>query len=256
MTLSGVDTELLEFCAPWLAREPRLLLACQFAPAGSERESFLARCVVARELAEAAMTVSDRRVAEAKLGWWAEEAGEWSAGRPRHPLARGFEPASSANALASLALVFRDWLDAPPAENVETVMLQLDRLARASAELNGAAATSPWPQLWLAMLLRLSLDTPAPLASVLPLDLMARHGLRRSQWPELDAARRTPVLRDLVRELLNPRSTAAPREPALAALATLERRWLQRLSRAAADRLGFLDAIIAWRAARVASRSN
>jgi hypothetical protein len=250
MTLSGVDAELLEFCLPWLTREPRLLLASQFAPAGSARERFLASCVLARELAQTAMTASDRRVAEAKLGWWVEESGAWAAGAPRHPLVRGFDPVSSANALASLALTSRQWLDAPPAENVETVLLQLDRLARASAELAGTATADTWLLLWLVSALRLSLEPRAALASVLPLDLMARHGLRRSQWPELDPARRLPVLADLARHA--PPAVGPLRYPALAALVTLERRWLQRLAQPTADRIGIADTFAAWRAARQA----
>ena len=245
--LAGVDAELLEFCTPWLMREPRLLLACQFAPAGSGRERFLASNVVVRELAQAAMTASDRRVAEAKLGWWAEESGDWAAGRPRHPLARGFDPASSASALASLALTFRD---APPAENIETAMSQLQRLAQTSADLAGAGAIDSWTPLWLALVLRLSLDTSAALASVLPLDLMARHGLRRSLWPEMDRAQRLPVLADLAQQA--PPAVAQLRDPALAALVTLERRWLQRLAQPAADRIGIVDTFAAWRAARKA----
>lgn len=251
MMLSGVDAELLEFCSPWLAREPRLLLACQFAPVGNRRERFLASCVLVRELAEAAMTVSDRRVADAKLAWWVDESMAWSAAQPRHPLVRGFDPASAAGPLATLALAGRDWLDVPPAETVEGVLLQLGPLARASADLAGAGPADAWTRLWLALALRLSLDARAPLASVLPLDLMARHGLRRSQWPELDNTRRLPLLADLAQRL--PLAGALPGDPALAALATLERRWLQRLARTTADGIGFLDTFAAWRAARAAT---
>jgi hypothetical protein len=254
MKLAGVDAELAEFCAPWMAREPRLLLACQFAPAGARRARFLANCVLARELAEAAMTVSDRRVAEAKLGWWAEESAAWSAGQPRHPLARGFDPASSADALAALTLASREWLDAPPAENVESLLQQLRGLATVSADLDGGGLVDHWNSLWLAIALRLSLDARATLGSALPLDLMARHGLRRSQWSELDVAQRLPVLADLAQRV--PSADVIAHDPALAAMVALERRWLQRLSRSAAERVGFLDAIAAWRAARVAIRSG
>jgi hypothetical protein len=252
--LAGVDAELLEFCAPWLAREPRLLLACQFAQAGARRERLLASCVLMRELAEAAMTVSDRRVGEAKLGWWAEEAAAWSAGRPRHPLARGLVPVGSANALASLALAGRDWLDAPPLETVESLLQRLRQFAGLGSDLAGSGGLDAWTSLWLALVLRLSLEARAPLASALPLDLLARHGLRRSQWTELDAARRLPVIVDLAQRV--PQGDALPDDPGTAAMLTLERRWLQRLSRRAADRMGFLDTLAAWRAARAAIRSS
>ena len=254
MMLAGVDAELAEFCAPWLAREPRLLLACQFAPAGARRARLLANCVLARELAEAVMTVSDRRIAEAKLGWWADEAAAWSAGRPRHPLARGFDPGSGADALAALTLASREWLDAPPAENVESLLQQLRGLATVSADLDGGGLVDPWSSLWLAIALRLSLDSRVALASALPLDLMARHGLRRSQWSELDTAQRLPVLADLAQRV--PAADVMARDPGLAAMVVLERRWLQRVSGTTADRVGFLDVIAAWRAARAAIRSG
>ncbi len=252
MMLAGVDAELAQFCAPWLAREPRLLLACQFAPAGAPRARLLASCVLARELAEAAMTVSDRRIAEAKLGWWAEESAAWGAGRPRHPLARGFDPQGGAHALAALTLASREWLDAPPAESVESLLQQMRVFAAVSAGLDGCGCVDHWSSLWLAIVLRLSLDARAALTSVLPLDLMARHGLRRSQWSELDAAQRLPALADLAQRL--PTADAIADDPGLAAMVVLERRWLQRLSRTGADRVGFLDVVAAWQAGRAAVR--
>ena len=87
------------------------------------------------------------------------------------------------------------------------------------------------------------------------MDLWARHGMRRSQWAELDARRRRALLADFARQLQP--ATVAAREPALAVLDRLERRWLQQLSRpaeVAEDRLGIGDAFAAWRAGRAALR--
>ena len=100
--LNGVDAALLAFCEPWLAREPRLLLACQFATEGADRARFLATQVLVRELAQTAIAVSDRRVAEAKLAWWADETSLWEQGHPRHPLAHGLDARVSARPLAVL----------------------------------------------------------------------------------------------------------------------------------------------------------
>ena len=108
--LNGVDAALLAFCEPWLAREPRLLLACQFAPEGMDRARFLATQVLVRELAQTAIAVSDRRVAEAKLAWWADEASFWAQGHPRHPLAHGVDPRLSARPLAALLACVENWL--------------------------------------------------------------------------------------------------------------------------------------------------
>ncbi len=60
----------------------------------------------------------------------------------------------------------------------------------------------------------------------MPLDVCARHGLRRSQWPELDSARR----RGLLAEVSTGMAPAwEARGAAPAALAALERRWLARI---------------------------
>lgn len=253
--LSGVDSDLLSFCEPWLAREPRLLLACQFAVAGHEREQFLASAVIARELAQSTIGVSDRRVAEAKLGWWQDEAAAWSLGAPRHPLARGLQVPARAQALASLSLACAAWLDAPTPSDFAASWSRLQQLAAVTAELAGDTDGDAWVATWLALSLRLSAQTDAPLVSVLPMDLWARHGMRRSQWAELDARRRRALLADFARQLQP--ATVAAREPALAVLDRLERRWLQQLSRpaqVAEDRLGIGDAFAAWRAGRAALR--
>ena len=252
--LSGVGPELLAFCGPWLERDPRLLLACQFAAAGAARERFLATAVLQRELAQAAVAVSDRRVAEAKLAWWIDEAGAWALGHPRHPLAYGLDAKASAHALARLVAFSADWLQAPSPDDFGSLWTLMQQGATATLALAGGADDQAWVLAWLALSMRLSLDAKAALASVVPLDLLARHGLRRSQWPELDAGVRLRVLADLAAQLPSP--TVIASDPAVAALAALERRWLRRLPRPGADRAGFIDVFAAWRAARKASRAS
>ena len=252
--LSGVGPELLAFCGPWLERDPRLLLACQFAAAGSARERFLATAVLQRELAQAAIAVSDRRVAEAKLAWWIDEAGAWALGHPRHPLAYGFDAKASAHALARLVAFSADWLQAPSPDDFGSLWTLMQQGATATLALAGGADDQAWVLAWLALSMRLSLDAKAALASVVPLDLLARHGMRRSQWSELDAGVRLRVLADLAAQLPSP--TVIASDPAVAALAALERRWLRRLPRPGADRAGIVDVFAAWRAARKASRAS
>jgi len=252
--LSGVAPELLAFCGAWLERDPRLLLACQFAAAGDQRERFLATAVLQRELAQAAIAVSDRRVAEAKLAWWIDEAGAWALGHPRHPLAYGMDAKASAHALARLVALHADWLQAPSPDDFAALVARMRQGADAILSLTGGADIEAWTLIWLSLSLRLSLDASTVLASVVPLDLLARHGLRRSQWPELDSGVRRRVLADLAAQL--PKQPIAASDPAVAALAALERRWLRRLPSPRASRVGFVDVLVAWRAARKASRAS
>lgn len=101
--LSGVGPELLAFCGPWLERDPRLLLACQFAAAGAARERFLGHRGIAAGTGasgDCRQRSTCRRSPE--LAWWIEEAGAWALGHPRHPLAYGLDAKASAHALARL----------------------------------------------------------------------------------------------------------------------------------------------------------
>lgn len=252
--LSGVAPELLAFCGAWLERDPRLLLACQFAAAGDQRERFLATAVLQRELAQAAIAVSDRRVAEAKLAWWIDEAGAWALGHPRHPLAYGMDAKASAHALARLVALHADWLQAPSPDDFAALWGRMQQAAAATLALSGGSDDLAWALSWLTLSMRLSVDASAPLASGIPLDLLARHGLRRSQWPELAAEVRWRVLADLAAQV--PCPTVSASDPAVAALAALERRWLRRLPRQGVDRVGMADAFAAWGAARKASRAS
>ena len=242
--LNGVDAALLAFCEPWLAREPRLLLACQFAPEGMDRARFLATQVLVRELAQTAIAVSDRRVAEAKLAWWADEASFWAQGHPRHPLAHGLDAQVSARPLAALLNCVESWLAAAQADSVRAVFTQLQQLAKPTAEI-ATSTTAGWTGIWLSAAIRASLQAHAPLASVVPMDLLARHGVRRSAWLQLDAALRRPLLLDLAGDLPVDGQVVGA---ALAALSKLERRWLKEIR--IDDRVGVFDVLAAWRAAR------
>ncbi|MGE4072541.1 MAG: hypothetical protein AB7E72_15335 [Lysobacterales bacterium] len=246
--LTGVNPALLEFCQPWLAGEPRLLLACQFAPEGRAREQFLAVNVLMRELAQSVIAVSERRVAEARLAWWAEEAQAWAAGHPRHPLAHGFADLGQDQPVAGLVAVSADWLMAAAPEQSQALHARLAALAAASERLHPGATA--WRIPWLALMLRLTLGASTPLTNVLPLDLWARHSLKRSQWPELAHARRCELMAEVVQGLALEPATAA--DPAMAVLQYLEARWLANAQRwrAEGDRLGPWDVLGAWRAAR------
>ena len=243
--LSGVDSELLGFCEPWLAREPRLLFACQFAAEGGDRARFLAVQVLARELAQTLLAISERRVAEARLMWWSDEASYWLQGHPRHPLALGLDAATAAPGLAQWVHCLHRWMEAPP-ESLDELRARLRDLAATGAGIP-AMADADDDTVWLGLAARQALVGAATGGALLPLDVCARHGLRRSQWPELDPARRRSLLAEVSAGLTHARET---RGAAPAALAALERRWLARLGDSGDERLRLLDVLAGWRAAR------
>ena len=244
--LSGVDGELLGFSEPWLAREPRLLLACQFAAEGGDRARFLAAQVLTRELVQTLLAISERRVAEARLMWWSDEASYWLQGHPRHPLALGFDATAAAPVLAQLVHQVHAWMETPP-DAVAALGARLRELSALGSALAGAPVAGESSTAWFALAARLALAGAGSGGNLLPLDLCARHGLRRSQWTELDPSRQRALLAELVPALDGP---AAVGGSAAAALAALEWRWLQRLARTAEERLRLGDVFAAWRAAR------
>ncbi len=262
MTVSAAFTD---FCASWLEREPQLLLASQFAAEGMERTRFVATQVLLREFCETAIAVSDPQVAQTRLAWWLDESQHWAAGLPRHPLAQAFEPTAAGALLAELVSATSRWLEAPSASTMADTLRLLDPIAIALAELalpspvssargiagEGAAGISSWRLCLFACALRLAPAGAPGLASLLPLDLLARHGRRRSDWmaapPELlcsliaDCAAACPVVA----------GTAGSRP--LRALVEIEQRWLARLAKGvglARLRVNPGDAFAAWRAAR------
>lgn len=244
--LNGVDGELLGFSEPWLAREPRLLLACQFAAEGSDRARFLAAQVLTRELVQTLLAISERRVAEARLMWWSDEASYWLQGHPRHPLALGLDASAAAPVLAQLVHQVHAWMETPP-DAVAALGARLRELSALGSGLVGAPLAGASSTAWFALASRLALAGAASGGNLLPLDLCARHGLRRSQWAELGPSRQRALLAELVPALDGPGAVSGN---AAAALAALEWRWLQRLGRTADERLRLLDVFAAWRAAR------
>lgn len=252
--LSGVHPELLAFGEPWLAREPRLLIGCRYAAAGAPRARMLAAQLLLRELAQSTIAASDRRVAEARLHWWIEEAAHWRQGQARHPLVQGLPVAAAAASLGSLATRCLDWLERAPESSAE-LQTRFGAFGVDAASLSGADARTE-SCLWLATCARQSLLASAHLASLLPLEICARHGLKRSQWCELGPALRSRLLGELVAALASQEAVIAPvaSTPAHTALEVLERRWLARIASVDADRLGPGDVYAAWRAARRAGR--
>jgi hypothetical protein len=243
------------FVAPWLERAPRLALAAGFAGDAAGRRAFLAPRVLLGELIEAAVAVGDPRVAEAKLGWWFEEADAWASGTPRHPLATAISVGTASQALLGLLGALRTWLEGPPPADRLTAWRSMSAIARPATMLAGEPTTAQdaWQLQAYACALAHSLEARAPLGTVLSLDVLARHEIRRSQLAELPAGRRSLLLRDALADV--PWQAASkPPGRAAAALWALDTRRLARQARGHLDERPSLgDAWAAWRAARKAA---
>jgi hypothetical protein len=242
------------FVAHWLDRAPRLALAAGFAGDPAARRAFLAPRVLLGELIEASVAVGDERVADAKLGWWFEEAEAWAAGTSRHPLATAISLSTASKPLRALLGALRAWLEGPPPADTGTAWRTMAAVAGPATMLAGepSGAQQAWQLQAYACALQHSLEARVPLGTVLPMDVLARSELRRSQLAGLPVERRSQLLRDALAGV--PWQTVAiPPGKATAALWALDTRHLARQARGQLDaRPGLGDAWAAWRAARQA----
>lgn len=244
------------FVEPWLIAARRLALAAAFAGDAVARRAFLAPRVLLGELIEAAVAMSDERVTEAKLSWWQEEAAAWAAGTPRHPLAIAIAVTTASQPLLALLAALRRWLDGPAPSDPLAAWHLLDGVAAAAAWLAGEGADGrpAWQMQAYVGALEHSLRARVPLATVLPMNVRARHQLKRSELGLLPAQQRAQLLRDALAGVPW-HSVPMPPGPAAAALWALDSRHLARCARGRLDGgPGFADAFAAWRAARRAIR--
>ena len=236
MTLPPLDA----YTADTLEREPGLALAMRFA-APDERTPLLGTAVLMRELLQIAIGSSDVRVAEVKLGWWREEAQRWSMGALRHPLAQAFDAVEVAPTVGVLVGEVSRWLDGSSSAHAAALGQRLAPAARALADL-ARSSSDVWRHLLLAAALRQP-SGEALLFNVLPLDLIARHGVRRG-----DASNREKALVDLAAALLAlPMPSGESR--GTRALLSVERGYLSQRASGVADeniRLRRRDVLRAW----------
>ncbi len=214
MSLPSLDVYVLDT----LEREPGLALALRFATP-DERTPLLGTAVLMRELLQIAIGSSDARVAEAKLGWWQEEAQRWSMGAPRHPLALAFAYQDAAPTVGVLIGEVLRWLDGASLPTVAALESRLAPAARALADLAQSN-----DDVWRALLLVAALRQPAGdalLVNILPLDLIARHSVRRG-----DAVARDKALVDLAR-LLAAMPIPSTHSRGLRALLSFDRSYLR-----------------------------
>lgn len=198
MTDAALHAAAAEFIRKSEARDPHLVVASLFVPEPA-RARFQAWMALLSELTEAIFELSDPRVTQVKVGWWAEELHGLSKGAARHPISRLLvrSEAPWSNAVAPLlALVGND----EPASDASAALAALLPLARAlcaieAALLGGDAGSEGAAQCmavqWLAS--RLERGRAAADGARIPMAYFARHGVRGEQLAD-DAAE--PLLRD------------------------------------------------------------
>ena len=253
--MAGEDTDAIgHFVGKWQAREPEMRLAEVFCPV-PQKPDFRAWGALLHELREAAFELSDARVTEAKLLWWAEELAGLPQGRHRHPLTlalagRQAPWSALANALAGVhASDVR-------AANTEEAVARLLPLALAVNAVEAVLFDSPGSDTqarslavhWL--LHRLPSGLVAEDTARLPMHLYARHGITPAQAATGEGE---AMLRDWAGELL----ATSPEELGPAALLRRARHRFDRarLARIAAgkgfDEPGALATLwLAWSAGR------
>lgn len=92
------------------------------------------------ELAEIHYRLSERRLAESKLGWWLEEAAALRAGQPRHPLTQALQAqGQNAPAVALIGAMGRSFEDRTPADRAHLMQARRQHLS-ALAALTGEEA--------------------------------------------------------------------------------------------------------------------
>lgn len=243
--------EVRAFAQRWIELEPALWLAAQFAGGEPARSRFLALHVLLRELIESCVAVSDARVTEAKLSWWQDEAMLWLQGHGRHPLMHGLDAARCGSALLHLLQALTAWTQEPVPADAGQAWNSMRPMALTLAGWpdSDSDQVDVWQGLSFASALRLSGHARAPLATVISMDIWARHGLRRSAVDSLSQTQREALVCDAARS--SPSWTLRNAAPAVAALAALELRWLRHASQGRPQsRLGPTAAWTAWRAAR------
>ena len=246
----------LDFQHKWVAAYADFELAVRFMPALEQRDALAFMCM-GFELEQAAFGIREPVVATTKLQWWGEELGGTLA--PRHPLTKQLAgnsrfraiPADAWRAVIAGALAQRD---NEPASRLEGLLAHYSRLHAPLAGIEatllpGVDAEASAQVLDLARAARSAGALPA-LVEVdqlpLPLDLLARHQLSRSELASASVAREA-ALRDHFAEL------AGRLDSVLAAQAqlSLPRRMLALLVRwqcARAARAS--DPLQAWNAAQ------
>lgn len=255
------------FVAKWLDAEPwhRLLLVFE-SPANRRARRLIE--ALGHELRGTALDSSDARVVAARLGWWMEEWQQLAAGTPRHPVTIALASIADQPIAAQAGAA---WVDAATALAIDasdpTTPARIERWqrytqAQAAASQSWLRASGGDAAVHAASLLveRIGMRQADLKAGRLPvpLDVLARHGLTRSQFVDDDAAT-ARALADYAGDLAlslgrSSAASAGSYRRAQAALARLRARGIAPTAASAASGAARLpplrSAFAAWRAFR------
>lgn len=174
------------FAQRWRRLEPALAWSCSFGTAADE-----APLLLAAELTEALYALSERQIAEAKLGWWVEECERAQQGGGAHPLLPGLRAAGALPESVALEVMLAEALDAAPAVSFELQWQQALDFGRALHRQAPMAELLALWSLWLRLrLIHRAADYAAP---ALPLLLLAEVQLKPQALREDSAARQRAV---------------------------------------------------------------
>lgn len=198
----GHDEATRHFVGKWQAREPEMALAEAFC-APAQKPLFRNWGALLHELREALFELSDARVTDLKLAWWAEELMGWGQGRSRHPLGDELRRCAAPWSALGRALMESGATPVRAGSTAEAIAA-LSPLASAVIEVEAAlfAAESNEASVrclavhWL--LQRLPVGLAADDQARIPMHLFARHGLTAAQLADGQGA---ALLRDWAREL-------------------------------------------------------
>ena len=238
MTEDATSTAVDSHVGKWLTHEPEMEIALVFAGAGRQRARLWGALL--NEWLDAVFDVSDPGVAQAKLAWWSESL---TVAGSAHPLVHRFAQETGDTVPATLWLAVTDAalaLAAVDTSPADVAALVSSRLPLATALM--AVETALWPQAGAgdALALARSLvlrqwrrhrSDALPQPGWLPLQLLARHGLRaQAVYAGEDEVASRALFADLAAALLA--LPALPAGPRLRRIRTrLDGRALARLSR-------------------------
>lgn len=228
----------------WRDERPDWRLIEVFFPA-SRAPVAIALEILSAEWLEAGLAIREPDVARRKLAWWIEEIGEFAAGKARHPvmlaLTREAKAGRAAPSLARAVAAAISLVEVEAVSSTEDIVAAAVPYASAIAESARAlllwteSPATPAKGLAAAMMVDLVREWERfsrPERGLVPLSLLARHGIDRASANAGDAAEACDALvRDLALEL----RVAVSADPAFGlagAKMAIARLWLDAMARA------------------------
>lgn len=199
--MQEIPSAFASFEHKWLGANPEQVAVAVFLPPPLRQRAAAFACLV-HELEQAAFHLPEAQVASAKLAWWMQELALAVDGKSRHPITqalfadavvRAVEPALwrelTEGALAQL--------DRAPAASLDELLVQFEpfhvAVAHAESTLLCAGAANVDANAALRTISHLLRELPQPVGieerSLLPLNLLARHGVTRENLSEATPAR-------------------------------------------------------------------